>query len=496
MADICADAAAIGIGGMPSRGDVAAMRPVVLNERRARDDYGRLSDDRRLAHQQWTERIASLELLAAVVTVETTLLTEQEQAWEDWKRSERIPERFTADGIDEFFQELRLAREALAQLDRAEHEYQSLYGTVRSAEEKIGDVLARIGITVNADSQKLLVQLGRVADDCRRNEEASVQAADLDAQVEEHMGAVNGLQQEVAESQAALDELLHSVGVKDIDEFRRGINLTQQKRALEQRIDELTGQIDGRLGTEVDSVELQATLELGDINSWNVLQAQLDNDKLTAESERVAAIEACQDAVRSLHTIEGSSDVVTREHELAGLIEAGQAALREWRVARLAEELVKETLARFQRDRQPPVLADASLKFALVTDGEYAKVVQRDSEIVIHRRDQRKVEVKHLSRGTREQLYVCLRLALASHVGERTERLPLVMDDVLVNFDPERARAIAERLCEFSRDHQILLFTCHPSTADLMRKIDPTCGRIDMVRYDGGSPQVQVPVPI
>lgn len=78
----------------------------------------------------------------------------------------------------------------------------------------------------------------------------------------------------------------------------------------------------------------------------------------------------------------------------------------------------------------------------------------------------------------------------------RGRSLPRVMDDVLVTFDPERAKAVAERLCEFSRDHQILLFTCHPSTAELMREIDPSCGRMEMARFGGGSILEQVSVPI
>jgi len=47
------------------------------------------------------------------------------------------------------------------------------------------------------------------------------------------------------------------------------------------------------------------------------------------------------------------------------------------------------------------------------------------------------------------------------------------MDDVLVNFDPDRAKAMAEALREYSEKRQILLFTCHPTTKGIFREIDP-----------------------
>ena len=73
-----------------------------------------------------------------------------------------------------------------------------------------------------------------------------------------------------------------------------------------------------------------------------------------------------------------------------------------------------------------------------------------------------------LSRGTTEQLYLSIRLGLAQELARRGVALPLVMDDVLVHFDPERARGMAEVLGVFAREHQVLFFTCHPATRDLL----------------------------
>jgi uncharacterized protein YhaN len=77
-----------------------------------------------------------------------------------------------------------------------------------------------------------------------------------------------------------------------------------------------------------------------------------------------------------------------------------------------------------------------------------------------------------LSRGTAEQLYLSLRFGFVNEFVTHSEPLPLVFDDILVNFDPRRARAAAEAILELAEAQQILFFTCQPSIADLFQQID------------------------
>ena len=75
------------------------------------------------------------------------------------------------------------------------------------------------------------------------------------------------------------------------------------------------------------------------------------------------------------------------------------------------------------------------------------------------------MEIAGLSRGTSEQLYLALRFGLVEHFVETSgEPLPIVMDDILVNFDDERATRAARSIEELSKTCQIIYFTCHPTT--------------------------------
>jgi len=80
---------------------------------------------------------------------------------------------------------------------------------------------------------------------------------------------------------------------------------------------------------------------------------------------------------------------------------------------------------------------------------------------------------ENLSRGTGEQLYLSMRLALVREYSQHVEPLPGIFDDIFVNFDPERTRRSIETVGELSQTHQILLFTCHPHLLELVEEIVP-----------------------
>lgn len=71
------------------------------------------------------------------------------------------------------------------------------------------------------------------------------------------------------------------------------------------------------------------------------------------------------------------------------------------------------------------------------------------------------VGVEGMSEGTRDQLYLALRLASLERALEAQEPLPLILDDILVNFDDSRARSVLRVLRDFSERAQVLLFVHH-----------------------------------
>jgi uncharacterized protein YhaN len=159
-------------------------------------------------------------------------------------------------------------------------------------------------------------------------------------------------------------------------------------------------------------------------------------------------------------------------------LESRRAELRgyaeQYAVVTLARTLLERQVARFQEQHQPRLLAELSALFAALTEGRYQRVYQRlDDEhtFVAVRGDGTEVTPAAMSTGTREQLYLAVRLAYVRHYCDAAEPLPLVLDDVLVNFDAGRARATVRVLSQFAERAQVLMLTCHEHLAAMTHEV-------------------------
>ena len=121
--------------------------------------------------------------------------------------------------------------------------------------------------------------------------------------------------------------------------------------------------------------------------------------------------------------------------------------------------------------------------FATITGGRYKRVfvpADKPSEVFVEKTTGETLAPDQLSRGTREQLYLALRFGLIREFGERAESLPVIVDEVLVNFDPPRAQRAAEAFAELSLTNQVLVFTCHPSTVEAFTSAQPGARVIEL----------------
>ena len=81
-----------------------------------------------------------------------------------------------------------------------------------------------------------------------------------------------------------------------------------------------------------------------------------------------------------------------------------------------------------------------------------------------------------MSDGSRDQLYLSLRLAtLEQHLG-KGEPMPFVVDDILIGFDDKRTRVCLEVLSELARRTQVLLFTHHRRVTELASAVNGAAG--------------------
>jgi uncharacterized protein YhaN len=140
-------------------------------------------------------------------------------------------------------------------------------------------------------------------------------------------------------------------------------------------------------------------------------------------------------------------------------------------LTRLAAEILTRAVEDMRTRSQGPVMQRAGELFARLTVGRYADLLadfdDKDREVIRGgRADGTRVDVQHMSDGTRDQLFLALRLA-ATEARTGSEPMPLILDDALINFDDERARAALQVLGELAATTQVLLFTHHTRMLEL-----------------------------
>jgi uncharacterized protein YhaN len=90
------------------------------------------------------------------------------------------------------------------------------------------------------------------------------------------------------------------------------------------------------------------------------------------------------------------------------------------------------------------------------------------------RADGDRKQVEQMSDGTRDQLYLALRLATLEHYADGSDVLPFVVDDILIQFDDSRSQSTLSTLAEFSGHTQVILFTHHLHVLDQANQLSAT----------------------
>ncbi len=153
------------------------------------------------------------------------------------------------------------------------------------------------------------------------------------------------------------------------------------------------------------------------------------------------------------------ADLQQMEEEGERLREREQHLARRRDALALAYQLLSGAIKDFRTTYLQRFAADIGRHLETVTLGRYAEVrLDDDFNLFLKGPGGAWQPVEHFSRGTADAVYLAVRLALTQHLSSG-RRLPLFMDDPLVNFDAQRLGETLKSLENLSREHQVILFT-------------------------------------
>ncbi len=370
--------------------------------------------------------------------------------------------------------DVRALREAADQHESLRNRIQGMERAVSGFAERMGEIASRLGEDPPgnpvgyfrdvqermAEAEKSCAEAERLERELSRERAAEEQAALMVEEANSQLGSIA----------AALGVDFGHVGADGLVEALED----SKKRA------DLEDQVAGRgreLAEQLGAPSVGEALEVLAARNIETVDADLvecETEVGNALKELTQAVENRSSAERGLDDVGGDDRVVRIKQDIqtayADIEEGAEKAIR----SRLGLLAAERALRQYRDEHRNTLLKRTEEHFKTMTGGAYQELSSESiggaEQLTAFRpSDERSCQVEHLSKGTRLQLYLALRMAGYQHFTESNGPLPFVADDIMESFDDNRSRSAFSLMSEISKQGQMIYFTHHEHVLDLAR---------------------------
>ena len=369
--------------------------------------------------------------------------------------------------IDEF-DALASALDALDELTR---EAELERGKRSSFDEALSTLACEIGESVSDKDADYRVSM--LFEELAIAREADRLRKQTDVDIEREKARNQQAQLAASSQRERLAELVRRAGVQSQDELPRVEANSARKQVLSVRIDEIGEQLVRSAAKPL--AEVLAEVEGHGVSATAARLTEIEATVTDQEAEVETAHAHLLEASREFDSIDGSDAAAQAQQEAEELIARIARHARTYARTRLAEVIVSRVVQAYRERHQGPVLQRAGEIFARITLGSFSGLItdyEDDKQVLLGQRpDATRVGVAGMSQGARDQLFLSLRIAAIEEHLKQREAIPLVIDDLLVQFDDARASATLSVLADLAQQTQVLFFTHHRHLCELATSV-------------------------
>lgn len=378
------------------------------------------------------------------------------------------PEVATAmlESLNELFADLEKTYELRERIEGADQEARQFHEFVKALVTRIAPDLQETPPAEAALelSQRLL-----------RTHSAVQRRASLWQQSEQEESSLRQTQQQLAAWQGQLQVMCQEAQVAAAEELPQAEQRSTTKRQLLDELDRCEGQLRQLAGGSP-------------LEDFIAAAAEIDPDmiepKLAYLAERSEHLEQQREELdqqigAQKSQMDGRATAAEAQERVQEIVAEIEELSQRYIRLKLASVLLKQAIERYREKHQDPVLRRASELFAHLTCYSFERLqIDVDERSGEHRlfglkAGNKLIPVQGMSDGTADQLYLALRIASLETYLHAHEPIPLIVDDVLIQCDDQRAIAALQTFAELSGQTQVIFFTHHQHLVELAEKVLP-----------------------
>ena len=270
----------------------------------------------------------------------------------------------------------------------------------------------------------------------------------------------------LADARRSLDLPDEALLTEPLEQIATRLRLDSDRAGLQRELHDIgDGKDESALRQERDGIDLD--LLPGEIDREKIDQLQILNDIAEASALQHQKQRDLDDLMKGRDAAAAAAERAEASAELLSIAER-------WLLRSAAVRLATRAIEKHRAMVQDPLIARASALFATATGDAFMGLgidYGDDSGpvLVARRNSDERVPVAGLSEGTRDQLFLALRLALLER--RTTEPMPFIGDDLLASFDETRTLATLRLLAAAGAQRQVILFTHHRHVVDLAKSV-------------------------
>lgn len=269
------------------------------------------------------------------------------------------------------------------------------------------------------------------------------------------------------------EEILQKSGFNTATEFKKQLISIEQYKQWESIYKQSLVQLKLMAPVPETYSLLTRRLREGNLGKWQGEYANAQEQIKTHNKQLQNLYEERGRLTQKLNQI-GSAKDMTKAIQKQKQLEAELSQLLEdWAVEVLVAHFVDKAQKNYENQKQPEVLSLASEYLQTLTLNKYHMSNSGiDSSLVVLDDKSEIIPPEHWSSGLADQIYLSLRLSLAKCFGSQVEKLPIILDDILLRFDEERQKSALALLAKIAADEQVFLFSCQENIVRLVQASD------------------------